>query len=278
MQFNYEIELSFESNSDSSSDSSLSEIEINTTKKRKQKKQKQNKNKKSNKNKNILETSFDFRKSVEIPQIPSSDLFKPLIAEEHKTSLTTLPPDILRNIVMNLNYESFVQLSSTCKTMQQFENDEVVMRKICNIPNNYASVNQCIETVKNRKQQQKIEDNRKKEFRQKKRVERFENIAYCNRRCSSNVGWEYISLAMIFIGTIVGSTSLDRTSSVPLVATAWILFIPMIYFGLLPYFLWCWGCLIRNDHDHIEKPNRDVKLYGGVFDYFNQLFLWSKLM
>ena len=290
MEFNYEIELSFESSH--SSDSTSSEYEINsTTRKRKNNSNQTNsKNKTSkthkNKNKNnfneneskLSTETFDLTSSVEIPHFHDTDLFKPLITQNKQISMTTLPSDVVKNIVMNLNYESFVNFTSTCKTFNQLEKDEVIVRKVCGINNNYTSISECIETVKNRKTQQKLDKERKKELLKKKRINKFEHFAFCNRRLCSNIVWEILSLILIFIASIVGPTSLDRTSSVPLSATAWILFIPMLYFGVMPYFLWCWGCVIRHDHENIVNPNRDVKVYGGIFDYFNQLFLWSKRM
>jgi hypothetical protein len=63
---------------------------------------------------------------------------------------------------MNLNYESFVQLTSTCKALRELENDEAIMRKVCNINNKEATIEQCITTVKYRKNEEKVEKEREK--------------------------------------------------------------------------------------------------------------------
>ena len=263
MDFGYEIDLNFENDSNSSESSESLETELSL---------------RNSQERNLLHSSLDLNVSLEIPHIPNEELFVPLVEEEHVLSFETLPTDILRNIAMNLNYESFVQLTSTCKKLQQLENDERVMRTVCNISDQNVSIEQCVETVKNRKRDERIEKKRKKEMQREKKIEKFENFALCNRRICSNVIFEHFSLGMLFVATLIAATSLDRRNDIPMIVPACLLFFPTLFYGVMPYFLCCWGCMVRNEHENMESPNRDIKIYGGFFDYFNQLFLWSKRM
>ncbi|EDR29132.1 hypothetical protein EDI_126850 [Entamoeba dispar SAW760] len=216
---------------------------------------------------------FEFNPGdVEIPLLVNSELFQPLIQQEG--SITHLPYDTLRMIASNLDYDSFVNFTSTCKTLNSLEEDEVVVRSVCGVGDTNTSIEDCIKSVKNKKIAEKTE--RERLLQQKK--ERTEEFVFetklCHRRCSSNILVEGIALAFIFISMIIGPLSADRSIDVSMKVVGWLMLVPTISYGILPHFLWCWGCMTEEKNDMV-KENRDVKLYGGAYDYFNQLWLWS---
>ncbi|ELP89144.1 hypothetical protein EIN_484860, partial [Entamoeba invadens IP1] len=208
---------------------------------------------------------------VEIPTNLTDDLFQPLI--QHNTSLTNLPQDTLRMITSNLDFDSFVKLSSTCRALNQYTNDPVVMRSVCGLSGS-QSCTECENVIRKRKRDIKNEKERRAAEKLRRREIFQTEFFMCNRRCSSNVFFEFIALAFLFVAMVMGPLSLDRSISVPLSSVGWVLLFPALYYGFFPHFLWCWGCFTQTEKDMIDD-NRDMKIYGGAYDYFNQLFLWS---
>ena len=222
--------------------------------------------------------SLDLNASLEIPQTLDSDLFAPLVEEHRTLSITTLPNDMLETIASNLDFNSFMNFTSTCKTLHQLETNTMVMRKVCDVTDPNTSVERCVEIVKERKQREHRENQRKLQRKKEERIEKIQEFVLCGRRCSSNIFFETFSLFLIFVASIMGAQSLDRTNGIPLSVTSWVLLIPAVYYGVMPYVLFILGFCTRDGDLDLPDSNRDVKLYGGAYDYWNQMYMWSKRM
>ena len=176
-------------------------------------------------------SSSSLHSSFEIPSELSSDFFQPLLQQtQQPLSLITLPPEILQTISSHLDFDSFIQLTSTCKTLQKLEENQQVVRSVCEITDNQTTIEECIESVKNRKRQNKIEQHRLKELQREKLKRRKNGFILCNRRCSSNIFLELLSLLFIYLAIGIGAASFDRFIDVPLKCTAFLLLFPTIFY------------------------------------------------
>ena len=135
------------------------------------------------------------------------------------------------------NLTRFLTKSSKLKTLQQLEENPQVIRSVCGITDKQTTIDECIETVRNRKREIKIEQQRIQQVHHEKMNRRTNGIILCNRRCSSNIFLELLSVILIFVAIGIGSASLDRFITVPMKVTSYLLIFPTIYYGILPYSL-----------------------------------------
>ncbi|KAL7716258.1 F-box domain-containing protein [Entamoeba marina] len=213
-----------------------------------------------------------FFDDIEVPAGLTNELFAPLLVPGKK--ITDLSTDSLRLICGNLDYDSFVKFTSTCHELNRMTEDVVVMRKVCGRENTNATIGQCIEQVRNTKREEKQEKERRRRERKHRLDKAKEESIFCCRRLHSNVLSEGIALVFLFVFLLLFPLQLDRFINIGKPILALILLPVALYYFVSPYILWFFG-LFTFYSDGVEEGNRESKIYGGSWDYFNQLMLWS---
>ncbi|KAL7713648.1 F-box domain-containing protein [Entamoeba marina] len=215
--------------------------------------------------------------NVDLPDIRVSQMFRETHAHPDN-SIFQLPSDTINMICKNLDVKSFMTFTSTNKALHNIQKNPLVFQPVFNLANNpKGTINEAIAEQKRRNAQEIQRKKRANDAYMKWKFEFKREIYLAGRRCFSNVFLESIALCFMFIFILLYPMQLDRFIDVGHKVLAWLLFPVALYYGFFPHFLWCFVVLHQNDEKKslLIPENRNIRIYGGSYDYFNQLMLWS---
>ncbi|KAL7716314.1 F-box domain-containing protein [Entamoeba marina] len=202
----------------------------------------------------------------------------PSIQIHHQTQnidFLDLPNDIINCILSNLDPLSFVRITSTCRQLNNEQENIKVLKEITQAPDHLKSVNSIHEYYtllhQNNISKQKFEKQLEKQLNHRNII----RLSLVIRRCLQNIVLDIISELSLILFFIFFGTYLDgNTTNVFAIIFMFIFTLLQVIFPILTSLFSYFSS--HTTEENIRYMNRDLKMYSGATYYIRQQYYWNK--
>ncbi|KAL7711616.1 F-box domain-containing protein [Entamoeba marina] len=193
-----------------------------------------------------------------------------------------LPIEVMKKIAKNLDYSSYINLTSTCKEMQQLRTDEEIFHEITATEGRGPMSEEDYILYYKRKKHLEI----KQMFNYQRKLEKWKHffildMFLCIRRSISNIIFECIALIMMFLFFLLYALKLHDDVQLSYGIISLVLLPTVIIFGIFPYITLIIGTAQKkyiDDDDDFGALNIDNQPLHGFLNLLIQLCLWNSMM